>query len=244
MSCTFYKGDCHSLIKAIPDNSVDLIYWDPPFSTTQNAWDESLNWTELFKECFRVLKNTGMLVIHCSIPFNYTLIRAAPKPPNYSWYWKKESPTGFLLSSKQPMRIVEEVLVWYNKKNTYYRQNIGTEKRTIKYPHQSTYYGKYNNTGTHEVIGHTRNHFLDMPRRFETKAGNRKRNMKEYVTRSDEMMELFIKHYTKEGDTVLDPTCYKGATGKVCKALNRRWIGFDKYFYPTLLITNGDSINA
>ena len=30
-------------------------------------------------------------MIHCSVPFNYTLIREAPKAPSYSWYWKKEA---------------------------------------------------------------------------------------------------------------------------------------------------------
>lgn len=243
MSCTFYKGDCHDLVKRIQDNSVDLIYWDPPFATTQNAWDESLNWTELFSECFRVLKNTGMLVIHCSIPFNYELIRKAPRAPNYSWYWKKETPTCPLIANQQPLRQVEEVLVWRKNKNTYYRQNIGTEVRKSTYMTTTDYYGETTKKGVTEIIGKTRTHLLEMPRCRNARAGRFKRG-REFVTRSEEMIELFLKHYTKEGDTVLDLTCYKGLTGVVAKKLKRHWIGFDKYFYPTQLLGNGGSTNA
>ena len=224
-------------MKRLPAKSIDLIYWDPPFATTRNFWDEKLDWPKLFSEAFRLLKDTGMLVMHCSIPFNYELIRAAPKPPNYSWYWKKPVPTCPLIANQQPLRVVEEVLVWRNKKNTYYRQNIGTEKRTVKFMTPTEYYGKTEKQGTTVITGKTRTHLLEMPR-CKNATGGRFTRDRDYVTRSDEMMELFIKHYTKEGDVVLDPTCFKGATGVVCKHLKRRWIGIDKYFFPELLMTS------
>ena len=239
MSCTFYKGDCHDLVKRIQDNSVDLIYWDPPFATTQNEWDESLNWTELFQECFRVLKNTGMLVMHCSIPFNYELIRKAPRAPNYSWYWNKGATTCPLLANQQPLRCVEEVLVWRKQYNTYYRQNIGTENRTVSLMTPTEYYGEVKKQGKTVIQGTTRTHLLNMPRHPDAIAGRPKKGEKRertYLTRSEEMIELFIKHYTKEGDTVLDPTCFKGLTGLVSKRLKRHWIGFDRWFMPTALL--------
>ncbi len=33
-------GDCHELLKRIPDASVSLLYTDPPFSITMAKWDE------------------------------------------------------------------------------------------------------------------------------------------------------------------------------------------------------------
>lgn len=234
---TFYKGDCLEQMKRLPSDSIQLIYWDPPFASTRNFWDEKLDWPKLFSEAFRLLKSSGMLVIHCSIPFNYELIRTAPKPPNYSWYWKKDSPTCPLIANQQPLRIMEEILVWRKDKNTYYRQNIGTEKRKSSYMTSTEYYGSTEKQGITEITGKTRTHLLEMPR-CKNARGGRFKHTKDYVTRTEDMMELFIKHYTKEGDTVLDPTCYRGLTGVVSKRLKRRWIGIDKYFMPELLMTN------
>jgi site-specific DNA-methyltransferase (adenine-specific) len=220
----FYKGDTlHTLKTQIKDKSIDLIYVNPPFGTTENYWDETQNWPEIFTECFRILSDSGMLVIHCSIPFNYELIRAAPKPPSYSWYWKKDSPTCPLIANHQPLRIVEEILVWKKKKNTYNRQQIGDTVIDGTYSNTSSYYG-LERVKTHKkhIVGKTRTHFLDM-----------KRNISGFSTRPDEMIDLFIKSYSKPGDTILDMFCYKGVSAKFCS--DRKWIGIDKYFFPDIL---------
>jgi DNA modification methylase len=216
----FYHGDTLATLKSqIRDKSINLIYVNPPFGTTKNYWDEKQDWPSLFKECFRCLKDDGMLVIHCSIPFNYELIRAAPKPPSYSWYWKKDSPTCPLIANHQPLRNTEEILVWKNKKNTYYRQQIGDEERKSTYMTKTGYYGQNVKDKATIIKGKTRTHLLEM-----------KRNISGFSTRPDEMLDLFIKSYSKEGDTVLDMFCYKGVSSKVCE--QRKWIGIDKYFYP------------
>ena len=223
MTKVFYKGDTFQILQSqIKDKSINLIYINPPFGTTKNYWDEKQDWSALFKECFRILKDDGMLIIHSSIPFNYELIRVAPKPPSYSWYWKKESPTCPLISNIQPLRQVEEILVWKNIKNTYYRQQIGNEERNTTYMTTDGYYGTSNKKKTTKIIGKTRTHFLDMRRKIDG-----------FSTRPDEMIDLFIKSYSKPGDTVLDMFCYKGLSSKFCN--DRKWIGIDKYFYPQQL---------
>ena len=57
-----------------------------------------------------------------------------------------------------------------------------------------------------------------------------------FSTRPRELIELMIRSYTKEGDTVLDPTCYRGITGKICKEMKRKWIGIDKYFFADYIL--------
>lgn len=43
-----------------------------------------------------------------------------------------------------------------------------------------------------------------------------------------DILEFFLKYWTDEGDTVLDPTMGSGSTGVACKKLNRNFIGFEK----------------
>lgn len=42
------------------------------------------------------------------------------------------------------------------------------------------------------------------------------------------LIEWILKYYSKEGDTVLDPTMGSGSTGVACKTMNRKFIGIEK----------------
>ena len=237
MSATFHKGDNLKIIsEQIKDKSIDFIYFNPPYATTRQKWDEKLNWKKLFPEFFRVLKDDGVLAIHCSVPFNYVLIREAPRAPNYSWYWKKEGTTNPLLANTQPLRNTEEILVWSNKRNRYNPQRVGNEKRRIftlggNRPKKdgSAYYGHSKSCDAErtfkEVEGKYQTHLIDM-----------KRHRDGFSTRPRELVELMINSYTKEGDVILDPTCYLGMCGAIAKEMKRNWIGIDKNFYPLKLM--------
>lgn len=79
-----YCGDCLEKLKEIPNESVDLIYIDPPFSSNRNYvafWEEQearhfedrfenvrayIDYmTPRLRELYRVLKNTGSFYYHC-----------------------------------------------------------------------------------------------------------------------------------------------------------------------------------
>lgn len=224
---TFFKGDCLENMKRLPDKSVHFIYWNPPFGTTYQKWDEVLPWEALFKECFRILKPEGTLAIHCSVPFNYTLIRAAPRPPTYTWYWDKLNPTTPFLAKHQPLRQVEEILIWKNKKTTYYPQRTGTEERTFTSHGDSDYFDRNGiyPLAPQTVKGYYQRHIIRM-----------KSVVDGFSTRPEELIELMIRSYTKEGDVILDPTCYKGITGRISKRMGRKWVGIDKYFFATYIL--------
>jgi site-specific DNA-methyltransferase (adenine-specific) len=225
MSATVYIGDNLQIItNNIQDNTIDFIYFNPPFGTTKQSWDNKLDWPRLFKEFFRVLKEDGVLAIHCSIPFNYTLIREAPKAPSYSWYWLKENISCHLNVNKQPLRNTEEILIWTNKKTRYYSQRIGEEERTFTTGSTKGYYDGSTKV-TKTVKGRSQTHHITM-----------KRNVDGFSTRPRELVELMLNSYTKPGDIILDPTCYKGMCGVISKELGRKYIGIDKYFYPEKLM--------
>lgn len=80
-----YQGDCRKRLIELDANSVDLIYFDPPFFTQKkhslvtrdgskkyefnDSWESLEDYLELIEscliECKRVLKRTGSVFLHC-----------------------------------------------------------------------------------------------------------------------------------------------------------------------------------
>jgi DNA modification methylase len=218
MSC-FHFCDVFTGLQRLEDNTIDLIYSDPPFGTTQNTWDEKLDWYALFQQFYRVLKVHGMIVLHASVPFNYHLIQN--KTPSHSWYWRKEGPSPALYANHQPMRDTEEVLVWKNKYATYFRQQHGTSTTSYrKGKTKGSYYKEVKCAGDNVVTGKTRTHSLTMSRCVTG-----------FATRPDELVKLMIASYSVDhpSTVLLDPFCYNQLT-YLCRG-QRRWIGIDKHFF-------------
>jgi DNA modification methylase len=70
----YYIGDNIALLNKLKDQTIDLIYFDPPYNTGRHFYDfddkfknkdEYIQFIKLrIYECYRVLKNTGTIVIH------------------------------------------------------------------------------------------------------------------------------------------------------------------------------------
>jgi len=209
-------GDCHEVIKDIENDSIDLIYNNPPFGTTENKWDTPLKWDMLFKELWRVLKPNGIIVIHAAKPFSYKLVQY--ETPKYNYTWKKDRSTGFLNAKKQPLRQTEEIYIFYKKVGTYNPQMVGNEKIRTGKAGKSNYYGS--RSGNHDLNTY---HYGKYP----TDILEFKRKIRGGKTVPDEMIEFFIKTYSNEGDTVLDMTTHNKVVGNVVEKLKRKFIGID-----------------
>ena len=107
----FIQGDIHDVITTLDDNSIDFIYTDPPFSTTQCKWDKPLQWDILFPQMWRVLKPDGGIVLHASMPFTYELLQY--DRPKYHYTWLKNNSTNHFHCKTQPLRSTEEIFVYY-----------------------------------------------------------------------------------------------------------------------------------
>ena len=64
MRYTIIKGDNRSVLKTIPDNSVDAIITDPPYGIDflGKAWDANTGSLETYQQCLRVLKPGGHIL--------------------------------------------------------------------------------------------------------------------------------------------------------------------------------------
>ena len=212
----YIEGDIHDVIKTLETSSIDLIYTNPPFGTTENKWDKSLNWDKLWLDIWRVLKPNGVVVIHASKPFSYQLIKS--QTPKYNYNWIKTKPTNFLKAKIQPLRKVEEIFIFYKKKHTYNPQMVGNEKRMTGSSSPTTYYGNRLKKQT-DATFHIGKYPTDVLEFKQVVRGGK--------TICDDMIDFFIKTYSNENDLVLDMTTHNDVVGNRVTALKRKFIGVD-----------------
>jgi len=213
----YIQGDIHNVIKTLETNSIDLIYTNPPFGITECKWDTPLDWDNLWDDIWRVLKPNGIVALHASMPFTYTLIKS--QTPKYHYSIKKNKQTGFFRSKTQPLRNNEELLIYYKKPGTYNPQMIGDEVRIIKggASNKNKYYGRGKEPIKERTyIGFHPSTSMDM-----------KTTVRGGKTTSDDIIDYVIKTYSNEGETVLDMTTHNTIVGDRVKLLNRKFIGVD-----------------
>jgi len=219
-----YQGDCLELMpKHIDGKSIDMIFCDLPYGTTQNKWDSVIDLDRLWREYKRVIKDNGAIVLFAAQPFTSALIMSNPKMFKYDWIWQKPKGTGHLNAKKQPMRDKEDILVFYKKQCTYnpqmeqgtpYKDKAG--KDHTKSTSMTGSYGKY--TNYRDV-----NTGFRYPKQVQ-KFGVVERGTLHPTQKPLFLIEYMIRTYTNEGDLILDNTCGSGTTGLGAKNLGRNFI--------------------
>ncbi|MGH1591100.1 DNA-methyltransferase [Methylobacterium phyllosphaerae] len=225
------RGDCHDLIKTLPDNSVDLILTDPPYGTTAAKWDKKLDYTQLWVEYERVLKPTGVCLIFSAQPFTSMLIASNPKYYRNIWYWRKNRKTGFLRTGQQPMRCIEEICVFGRtpESATYNPQMRLREKPVVRNRLRKA--GKlYKPTPAErwvkgEVEDRVYTHYHP-DHLLEFDAVPHKDTPVE-TQKPVDLLRYLIRTYSNPGELVLDPTMGAGSTSVAALEEGRAFVGFE-----------------
>ncbi len=229
---TFYQGDCLVEMDKIADKSVDMILCDLPYGTTACKWDSVIPFEPLWNQYERVIKDNGAIVLFASQPFTSVLIMSNLKNYKYNWTWNKKAPYGFAFAKHQPLRVIEDIVV-FNVKNNYNPQMTLAEAKN-KRPRNKKYSvdGDLTANIKNRYAGENHNEDLRYPINYieirnDTKECN-KLNRMHPTQKPVELMEYLIKTYTNEGDTVLDNCMGSGTTGVACKKTGRHFIGIEK----------------
>lgn len=71
-----YIGDCLEVLKDITDNSIDSIVTDPPYGISFMAkrWDYDVPSVEVWRECMRVLKPGGHMLVACGTRTQHRMV--------------------------------------------------------------------------------------------------------------------------------------------------------------------------
>jgi len=223
---TLFWADCFDVFPSIPDKSVDAIICDLPYGTTQNKWDSVLPLNELWKQYKRILKDNGVIVLFASQPFTSTLILSNAKDYKYNWVWDKVNKfSGHLNAKKQPLRITEDVCIFYSQQPTY--NPIMLKGKPYKATSKG---GKSSNFGKQVDGVKTINNGWYYPKNIiSIKGDERGTQGRIHPTQKPiSLMEYLILTYTNENEIVLDNTMGSGTTGLACLKTNRQFIGIEK----------------
>ena len=221
MRTELLHGDCLELMQDIPDGSIDLVLADPPYGTTQCKWDSIIPLNLMWEQLKRVTKPNAAIVMTAGQPFTTELISSNRGMFKYCWYWNKKMPTGFLNANKQPLRLIEEICVFYREQANYIPiMDIRGIPRTKNGAGNSDVYGNY------EALPKRGNEYY--PTQY-LEISNAKQAGKVHPTQKPvALMEYMIKTYTNEGETVLDFCMGSGTTGVAAVNLGRGFIGIEK----------------
>lgn len=69
-----YNENCLEGMKKIDNKSIDFIFTDLPFSTTQNSWDIMIPFDSLWEQYERIIKDNGCIALWAQSPFDKNLL--------------------------------------------------------------------------------------------------------------------------------------------------------------------------
>ena len=227
------NGNCLDILPKIGDQSVNLIYTDPPYKETGNKWDNKLvDTVELFKHYERIIKDDGCIAVHCTMKYAIELINAAKHLYKYDWIWEKDNGTNVPNVNQQPFRVHEYILIFGKGRVTH-------GKRTpMKYFPQKTKGDPY----TQKSGRISENWKGGLSNIVTENTGDRHPKTVQKHTRERgfhptqkpvSLADLIIKSYTEDGDVVLDTFMCSGSSVVSAKKNYRNYIGIeiDKEYY-------------
>lgn len=279
-----YCSDCLEALKKIPNESIDLIYLDPPFFSQkdyENFWikdkvsklkfsdkdweklrnsvdknilsqyeDIEKRWKgghkgifvyiaymrERLEQCWRVLKSTGSIYLHCDWHAGHYLKMMMDEVFGYNnfqneivWHYNTGGATNKRFSKKH------DTIFFYTKSNKY---SFNTKE--IREPYRedkSDHFQEIDSEGRkyriREVNGKKYKYYLDSGRvphdvwDIDGLNAAAKERLGYPTQKPEKLLEKIIKASSNEGDIILDPFCGCGTTIAVAEKLKRKWIGID-----------------
>ena len=227
------NGDCLVEMAKIPDKSIDMILCDLPYGVLNKGnkeaqWDREIFLPDLWVQYSRIIKDNGAVVLFAQGMFTAKLMMSNPRMWRYSLIWDKVNrPTGFLNANRCPLRIHEDIVVFYKKQPTYNPQFSVGEKNHSR-----------GNSGSSQSAG-GKNRCYGEFKQIEAVLTNEKypnsiiriekehKNFYHPTQKPVALLEYLIRTYTNEGDVVLDNTMGSGSTGVACVNTGRDFIGIE-----------------
>lgn len=232
-----FTGNSLQWLKSLQDESIDMIFADPPYNIKKADWDkfdsqeEYIKWSlQWISEASRILKPTGSLYI-CG----FSEILADLKHPAMQyfsgckwliWHYRNKANLGndwgrshesilHLRKTKKFALNVDEIRIPYGS-------------HTLKYPtHPQSESSQYSNgkktnpVWTPNPLGAKPKDVFEVP----TTCNGMGEKTKHPTQKPEELLRKLVLASSKVGDVILDPFSGSGTTLVVAEQLQRLWIG-------------------
>jgi site-specific DNA-methyltransferase (adenine-specific) len=234
-----WVGDAATWLRTVADESVDLVFADPPYNIKKAEWDtfESqqhyVEWSlEWIKQAARVLKPTGTLYI-CG----FSEILADLKLPASRffagcrwlvWHYKNKANLG-----SDWGRSHESILHFRKTKEFTFNIDdvrISYGKHTLKYPEhpqsESSQYGRGRNKDhlwQPNPKGAKPRDVIEIP----TTCNGMHEKTPHPTQKPEELLRKIVLASSNVGDVVVDPFVGSGTTIIAAEQLKRKWKGCD-----------------
>jgi DNA modification methylase len=248
-----YCGDCLVKLKDIPDNSVDLIYIDPPFSSNHSYvafWNEQekRHFEDRFenitayidymkprlKELCRILKFTGTFLYHCDWHASH-YVKVLLDYDDYFgyrnfqneivWYYR-----GAGISPKRFGRRHDIILSYSKSDEWFFDPDPGRQPYAEATKERFSHYIGNVRDGIdygQQKLNPKGKHPDDVITDIQPEAPSSLARLGYPTQKPIPLLDRLIRCYSKQDDIVLDAFCGCG-TSLIAAQLNKRhWIGID-----------------
>ena len=227
-----YQGDCLDLLKNIPDNSVDMVFADPPFNLNKFYLSEIdddlssqdyLNWCYKWIDgCVRILKEGGSLFIWNIPKWNSFISNYLNQRLNFK-HWITAD-IKFSLPIAGRLYPSHYALLYYTKgikANVFHPDRMPMELCPKCYTDLKDY-GGYKNKMNPLGVSLT-DVWYDIPPVRHKKYKNRD----EANELSIKLLDRIIEISTDPGDLIFDPFGGAGTTYVAAEIKDRKWLGVE-----------------
>ena len=242
-----YQGDNLTILREMPDASVDLICTDPPFNSGRDwgafndKWEGGIKGYLKFmeprlEECRRVLKPTGSLYLHCDPTashylkvildtifgikqFRNEIVWCYTRWTNQYSIWQSMHDAILYYTNSTDYVFNKQYQPYATKTPyTYVRKRVNGKSTPLRDENNKRIRVPKNTNGVP-----MRDVWLDMPALSSTHT-----DRTGYPTQKPiALYERMIKASSNQHDTVLDPFAGSGTTLDAAQSLGRHWIGID-----------------
>jgi site-specific DNA-methyltransferase (adenine-specific) len=217
-------GDCLVEMANIADGSVDLIVTDPPYYSTNLAFDKAprIDYKQWLIDCKRVLKDTGVLVSFCDLNLLIELRSHKVFKTAYEIVWEKTMAMGFLDANIRPLRAHEFIIVMTNalKKSTYNPQKIAGKAYAVTHKNDRTGH-------VHKHKDCTTINTGDRHPRTVQKFSNNNHKSLHPTQKPIDLCQWLINSYSNADDVVLDCFMGGGSVKVAAQLTGRNFIGIE-----------------